>query len=253
MRLFVSYAHVDMLVCKQIVSHLEAVHEVWYDRRLHPGMEWQNEIQERIEWCEGFVYLLSSESIASEYCRQEFTWASKSHKHIIPVLIQANTVIPDDINHIQYADLSAGIENITTLLNAITYLIENSKMAILRIKRKKQFRGFEGDIKLFLDDVEIGRTSMDDIHTYEIYPGIHKLQAQFHIVDYDYAGPHGVRVRYQVPKVRTQKGDSIIVKFEGGREYEFVCGFDSNALKTIWGYLSFNVKRGPYIKQLKLE
>ena len=120
MKLFISYARVDKPLCKQIVQHLQDVHEVWYDRRLHAGQQWWNEIVTRLEWCEGFVYLLSPESVASEYCQREFDLALDGGKHIFPVLIQARTDVPDTLSHIHYADLSEGMEDIITLMNALT-------------------------------------------------------------------------------------------------------------------------------------
>ena len=75
MRLFVSYARVDKPLCKQVVERLSDVHDVWYDKRLHAGMDWWEEIQERLAWCDGFVYLLSPESVKSEYCQREFVIA----------------------------------------------------------------------------------------------------------------------------------------------------------------------------------
>ena len=63
--IFISYARVDKPLCKQIVERLSDVHEVWYDRRLFAAQDWWNEIQHQLHWCEGFVYLLSPESVAS--------------------------------------------------------------------------------------------------------------------------------------------------------------------------------------------
>ena len=120
MKLFVSYARVDKPLCKQIVHQLEAVHEVWYDRRLHAGQLWWDTIQEKLEWCEGFVYLLSPESVESEYCQKEYAIATNAGKHIFPVLIQARTVVPDSLKQIHYADLSDGMEDMITLMNALT-------------------------------------------------------------------------------------------------------------------------------------
>ncbi|QPC83608.1 SUMF1/EgtB/PvdO family nonheme iron enzyme [Phototrophicus methaneseepsis] len=120
MKLFISYARVDKPLCKQIVHHLEDIHEVWYDRRLHAGQDWWQEIRERLNWCEGFVYLLSPESVTSEYCKKEYAIAIESGKHIFPVLIQARTQIPETLSHLQYANLSEGMEDIITLMNALT-------------------------------------------------------------------------------------------------------------------------------------
>lgn len=120
MKLFISYARVDKSFCIQIVNTLD-VHETWFDQRLYAGQHWWKEILRRLDWCEGFVYLLSPESVASEYCRREFELALGLGRHIFPVLIQEGTEIPPPLRDIQYADMTKGLtgEAVKTLLNAI--------------------------------------------------------------------------------------------------------------------------------------
>lgn len=129
MRIFVSYARVDKPYCLQIVNILD-VHDVWYDDRLYAGQDWWKEILRRLDWCEGFVYLLSPESLASEYCRREFEIAQQAGRHIFPILIhkEANGKMPDNLKDLQYADFSGGItgDTVKALLNAI-YLAEHSR------------------------------------------------------------------------------------------------------------------------------
>ncbi len=126
MRLFVSYARVDKPYCVQIANFL-SIHDFWLDNRLYAGQNWWEEIMRRLDWCEGFVYLLSPDSIESKYCRQEFDLARQKGKHIFPVLIQNDCEIPDDLRDFHYADLSAGLtgDGVGTLLNAI-HLAERS-------------------------------------------------------------------------------------------------------------------------------
>lgn len=120
MRLFISYARIDKPYCIQIVQLLD-IHDVWYDQRLYAGLNWWNEILRRLEWCEGFIYLLSPESVKSEYCRREYDLACSLGRHIFPVLIQSETPIPSGLHDIQYADLSQGLlaESVKVLLNAV--------------------------------------------------------------------------------------------------------------------------------------
>lgn len=126
MRLFVSYARIDKPYCLQIVDTLD-VHEIWYDQRLYAGQQWWKEILRRLDWCEGFVYLLSPDSIASEYCRREFSIAYNLGKSIFPVLIHDQTPIPVELQELQYADLSKGLTSdaVKTLLNSI-YVAERN-------------------------------------------------------------------------------------------------------------------------------
>ena len=72
MKLFVSYARVDKYLCEQIVCTLETAHSVWYEHRLHAGKKWWDRIRDCLDWCDGFIYLLYSEAIVSEYCQKEY-------------------------------------------------------------------------------------------------------------------------------------------------------------------------------------
>jgi hypothetical protein len=120
MRIFVSYARVDRPYCIQIAEVLD-FHEVWYDQKLAGGKQWWKEIQRRIEWCEGLIYLMSSESLASDYCRKEFENALALGKHIFPVLIDKEAQVPEDISELQYIDFREGltVEAVRDLLRAI--------------------------------------------------------------------------------------------------------------------------------------
>jgi formylglycine-generating enzyme required for sulfatase activity len=127
MRIFVSYARIDKPYCVQVVSRLD-VHEIWYDQRLYAGQKWWIEIMRRLDWCQGFIYLMSPDSVASEYCQKELELALKLGKHIFPVLINAKTVLPPELADLQYIDLSSGptVDNMVNLVNAI-YLAEQTK------------------------------------------------------------------------------------------------------------------------------
>ncbi len=120
MRLFVSYARVDKAYCIEIMETLDA-HTIWYDQRLYAGQHWWKEILRRLDWCEGFIYLLSPESVSSQYCQQEYELARNLGRHIFPVLIRKDTEIPASLKEYQYADFSRGItsEAVKDLLNAI--------------------------------------------------------------------------------------------------------------------------------------
>lgn len=120
MKIFVSYARVDKPYCIRIIETLHA-HDVWYDQRLYAGQDWWKEILRRLDWCEVFVYLLSPDSVASLYCRRELEIARRLKRHVIPVLISKDTVLPDKMRDWQYVDLSEKltVENVTSLLNSI--------------------------------------------------------------------------------------------------------------------------------------
>ena len=139
MRIFVSYARVDKPFCIQIVDTLD-VHETWYDQRLYAGQNWWKEILRRLDWCESFVYLLSSDSVSSEYCRKEFELAQSLGKHIVPVLIREGVNLPDNLKDTQYVDLTNGItiEAVKVLLNSIYIAEPNFCTSFIKMARKRQ-------------------------------------------------------------------------------------------------------------------
>ncbi len=133
MRLFLSYARVDKPYAIQVVNMLDA-HEIWYDQRLYAGQDWWKEILQRLDWCEGFIYLLSPDSVASEYCRKEYELAKMLRRPIFPINVREHTLIPDtmdDLQELHYVDLSNGIDPdaVKMLLNSI-YRAERQQLSV---------------------------------------------------------------------------------------------------------------------------
>lgn len=120
MRIFVSYARVNRAYCVQIVDILD-FHDIWYDQNLTAGGDWWKQIQQRLDWCEGFIYLISAVSLASDYCRKEFETARALGKHIFPILIEENLDIPEALHTLHYVDISKGltVEAVRQLVRAI--------------------------------------------------------------------------------------------------------------------------------------
>lgn len=129
MRIFISYARVDKAFALRVGELIAVQHETWHDNRLYAGQNWWEEILHRLHWCEGFVYLLSPDSVRSDYCIKEFEIAAQSGKHIFPILIQENTLIPDALKDIQYVDFSTGITR-----DALSFLLRSIHSAELQPK-----------------------------------------------------------------------------------------------------------------------
>ncbi len=120
MKLFVSYARVDKPYCVQIVRALTG-HDIWYDQRLYAGTNWWHEIYRRLEWCEGFLWLLSPESVRSTACLREFNLALSLGRIVIPLLIHPETEVPQALKDIHHVDFSRGLQQdaLDTLLRSI--------------------------------------------------------------------------------------------------------------------------------------
>jgi hypothetical protein len=122
MRLFVSYARVDKPFCVQIVDMLDdSRHDVWFDHRIQVGQDWWEEITREVTICDGFVYLISPESVASKYCQKELKMAMSNGKPIFPIMIHEDVGLPDNLHRLQCADFTKGLtpELVRDLLTAI--------------------------------------------------------------------------------------------------------------------------------------
>ncbi|MGH2413220.1 MAG: toll/interleukin-1 receptor domain-containing protein, partial [Microcystaceae cyanobacterium] len=68
---------------------------IWTNKTdIKTGSAFQQEINQGIEGADNFVYLMSTDSLESEYCQQELAQALANNKRIIPLLIEANGEIP---------------------------------------------------------------------------------------------------------------------------------------------------------------
>lgn len=107
MRLFISYSHADKPLVTEIAKLFEeAGLEVWFDHQLLPGEKWQEVLYEEISRSDVFVYALSPESVNSQWCQWEYETAAKLGKRILPILLQKNTPLPEELKQYQYADFS---------------------------------------------------------------------------------------------------------------------------------------------------
>jgi XTP/dITP diphosphohydrolase len=135
MKIFVSYSRADKASILEIVQALK-IHDVWFDDRLNMGQEWWDEIERQIAASHCFLYVLSPESLASEYCQKEWAVARRLGKPVAPVLLKPAPV-PDELSKLQIIDVSNGLSQATTvgLLNG---LFEIERVASNPLLRNKQ-------------------------------------------------------------------------------------------------------------------
>lgn len=91
MRLFISYSRADAATADALSEWLLAEgHDIAIDRRDLPfGEEWQRELRELIRGADSTLWLLSTASVASSWCKWELGEAQRLRKRILPVRIDA--------------------------------------------------------------------------------------------------------------------------------------------------------------------
>lgn len=96
--LFFSYSHKDEILRDELQTHLTAlsrqgVLEMWHDRRITAGKEFDNEISKHLENADIVLLLISPDFIASDYCYGiELQRAMERHDNgdarVIPVILR---------------------------------------------------------------------------------------------------------------------------------------------------------------------
>lgn len=94
---FISYSHRDEFQMHELRAHLaglegEGLVEVWSDRQVPIGAEWDGEIDTRLESADIVLVLVSSDLMASSYCRMEMrravARAEAGECLVVPVLLR---------------------------------------------------------------------------------------------------------------------------------------------------------------------
>lgn len=112
MKLFISYARQDQERVRRLVDLLTAAgHEIWFDEALLPGQAWQEELTTAIRNNDAFVYMLSRESVGSDWCSWEFATAVEMGRPIVPILLDEGLALPDPLGRYQCADFTAPPES----------------------------------------------------------------------------------------------------------------------------------------------
>lgn len=96
--IFFSYSHKDEELRDELAKHLSILERNgiiagWHDRRIVPGEEWANEIDEWMDTAQVILLLISSDFIASDYCWNiEVKRAMERHETgeaiVIPIILR---------------------------------------------------------------------------------------------------------------------------------------------------------------------
>lgn len=109
MKLFISYARTDTDAIIELVDLLRTGgHDPWFDHALIVGLNWQDQLFNAIQKCDAFVFVITQDSIESEWCLWEYGQAVDMEKPIIPILLDGEVILPEFLDHKQYADFTEG-------------------------------------------------------------------------------------------------------------------------------------------------
>jgi HEAT repeat protein len=189
--LFASYQSLDVDFTLKLAATLKnSGVRVWMDRfELKPSDDWRCELQSALDGCAGFICILSSDYLNSEYCLRELATVDdhnvrathEARKPIIPVIVRpvANSLLPLEVRRLQYvsfyeetgegrdwndADLFAQqVSNLINLLGGVAARQLGAKPDVVRqyltrfVAEMERRRGV-------LEFVDLGLNARDDLH-----------------------------------------------------------------------------------------
>ena len=86
---FVSYSHKDKEKVFEIINDLMiCACNLWYDTGIHSGEDWSSEIAERLFGAECVLFMVTANSVNSEYVKDELNFARVKNKKIYPVFLE---------------------------------------------------------------------------------------------------------------------------------------------------------------------
>ena len=114
-KLFISYSHLDETYIKEFVKHLAPLRdngliEDWFDRKILPGKDFQNEIDNNLKDADIICLMISKNFLSSEACKKEESDALKLMRK------KAITVIPTIISPCGWVD-DQDLSNLLALPN----------------------------------------------------------------------------------------------------------------------------------------
>ncbi|MBD2328184.1 TIR domain-containing protein [Alkalinema sp. FACHB-956] len=109
-QVFIAHADTDDAIAEQIRrSLMRHGLTTWINKvDIQTGLVFQQAIQRGIEEADNIIYVLSPDSLQSDYCHQEIQYALSLNKRIIPILVRSIEAdqIPPELANLQYIDLT---------------------------------------------------------------------------------------------------------------------------------------------------
>jgi hypothetical protein len=95
---FISYSHKDERMLKKLEAHLRVLKRdnlisSWHDRKIAPGADWENQIDQHMETSDIILLLISADFLDSDYCIDvELKRAMARHEaneaRVIPIILR---------------------------------------------------------------------------------------------------------------------------------------------------------------------
>ena len=135
---FISYAREDQAFVRRLSDLLaQSNREVWVDwERIPPSTQWMEEIRSAINEALAFIFVVTAHSVASTVCAQEFEYALRENKRIVPLWLDAPEQMPAALAAIHGIQVQGAddVPALTALIGALdsdpAWVREHTRLAV---------------------------------------------------------------------------------------------------------------------------
>jgi hypothetical protein len=148
-KLFITYSHKDEALRHALCDHLaslqrEGLIDVWHDRKIGVGQEWQGKIDDNLEKADIVLCLISASFLASDYCQDiEIKRGLERHNCaeacIIPIILRPVNWNDSPLGKLQALPINA--KPVTTWNNrdqAYTSIVQGIKEIVLNLRNRQE-------------------------------------------------------------------------------------------------------------------
>lgn len=141
--IFISYAHKDKDLVYPFIEELQKQYNVWYDEGIRYGKDFSKEILLHLKKCYIFIYMITPNSLESQYCQNEIYFANEKRINFINIVINSSTILDDEFKFLYGRYQMFFLDRFRCLKDAITDLSNkcewfNNVKSINGIKRNNQ-------------------------------------------------------------------------------------------------------------------
>ncbi len=131
MRIFISHSMKDEDWARKLTEALTSFDVfVWSDKKIAAGQPWRAEIQKALSSSQVILVLISANSLASEYIRDEWSEVLKQSwedpkKVLVPVVLNKGVEVPGFLEHRQALNLAEDPDILKKLPDIVQQCVKN--------------------------------------------------------------------------------------------------------------------------------
>lgn len=175
---FISYSRKDGDFARRLNRKLqEAGKNTWFDQEsISSGVDFEKEIFKGIAGADNIVFVLSPDSVQSEYCEREVNYAAELGKRFITVLCRPTepSDMPEVLRVINWIDFTGADTG-----KPFAQLIQEAELDREHVRYHTTLQQRASEWKLYYDMWQNGQTSEDEMQSYLLNTRAHEQAARW--------------------------------------------------------------------------